>query len=64
MTPSWQAPHFGPPVEQQLPLEPIVVKPLREIGKYGGTWRRAFTSVADLENGNRICSADKPLFVD
>jgi peptide/nickel transport system substrate-binding protein len=53
-----------PPVEQRLPLEPMVVKPLHEIGKYGGTWRRAFTGPADLENGNRICSTDKPLFVD
>jgi peptide/nickel transport system substrate-binding protein len=53
-----------PPVEQRLPAEPMVVKPLREIGKYGGTWRRAFTGPADVENGNRICSTDKPLFVD
>ena len=53
-----------PPVEQRLPLEPMVVKPLREIGRYGGTWRRGFTGPADLENGNRICSTDKPVFVD
>ena len=32
-----------PPVEQRLPAEPLVVKPVHEIGKYGGTWRRAFT---------------------
>ena len=34
-----------PPVEKRLP-EPsqlFVVKPLHEIGKYGGNWRRAFT---------------------
>src|SRR5437763_781196 len=24
-----------PPVEQRLPAEPLVIKPLREIGKYG-----------------------------
>jgi peptide/nickel transport system substrate-binding protein len=53
-----------PPVEQRLPEEPMVIKPLHEIGRYGGTWRRAFTGPADLENGNRICSTDKPLFVD
>ncbi len=53
-----------PPIEQRLPEEPMVIKPLHEIGKYGGTWRRAFTGVADLENGNRICSTDKPIFVD
>ena len=53
-----------PPVQQRLPEEPMVVKPLHEIGRYGGTWRRAFTGPADLENGDRICSTDKPLFVD
>ena len=26
-----------PPVEQRLPAEPVVVKPLRKVGKYGGT---------------------------
>jgi peptide/nickel transport system substrate-binding protein len=55
-----------PPVEKRLP-EPsqlFVVKPLREIGKYGGTWRRAFTGPADHENGNRINSADKILTFD
>ena len=44
-----------PPVEQRVPAEPLVWQPLNEIGKYGGTWRRAFTGPADGENGNRIC---------
>ena len=38
-----------PSVDNRLP-EPsqlFVVKPLREIGKYGGNWRRAFTGPAD-----------------
>jgi len=55
-----------PPVEKRLP-EPsqlFVVKPLHEIGKYGGNWRRAFTGPADHENGNRINSADKILTFD
>ncbi len=51
-----------PPVAQRVPAEPMVWKPLNEIGKYGGTWRRAFTGPADGENGNRIQSSDKPLF--
>ncbi|HEX7629711.1 MAG TPA: ABC transporter substrate-binding protein, partial [Candidatus Methylomirabilis sp.] len=34
------------------------------VGKYGGTWRRAFTGPADAENGNRIVSTDKILFWD
>src|ERR1700676_2515965 len=45
-----------PPVEQRIPAEPMVWKPLSEIGKYGGTWRRAFTGPGDVENGNRINS--------
>jgi len=53
-----------PPVEQRVPDEPLVVKPLHEIGKYGGLWRRAFTGVADKENGNRIVAVDKLLFMD
>ena len=55
-----------PPVEQRLP-EPadlMVVRPLKEIGKYGGRWRRAFTGPADNENGNRIVSTDKILMFD
>ena len=53
-----------PPVEQRLPSEPLVLKPLRQTGKYGGTWRRAFLGPGDGENGNRIRAGDKPLFWD
>ncbi len=53
-----------PPVEKRLPDEPMVVKPLQSIGRYGGTWRRGFTGPGDGENGNRIVSTDKILFWD
>jgi peptide/nickel transport system substrate-binding protein len=53
-----------PPVEQRVPDEPLVLKPLRETGKYGGTWRRGFTGPADGENFNRVMGAEKPLHVD
>jgi peptide/nickel transport system substrate-binding protein len=55
-----------PPVDKRLPDQSqlFVVKPLNEIGKYGGNWRRAFTGPADHENGNRINSADKILTFD
>jgi len=53
-----------PPVEQRLPADILVIKPLHEIGKYGGTWRRAFLGPGDSENGNRIRAGDKPLFWD
>jgi peptide/nickel transport system substrate-binding protein len=55
-----------PAVDKRLPesSQLFVIKPLREIGKYGGNWRRAFTGPADHENGNRINSADKILTFD
>jgi peptide/nickel transport system substrate-binding protein len=53
-----------PPVEKRLPEDVMVIKPVHEIGKYGGTWRRGFTGPADGENGNRIVSTDKILFWD
>jgi peptide/nickel transport system substrate-binding protein len=51
-----------PPVAERLPVEPLVWQPLNEIGKYGGTWRRAFTGPGDVENGNRINASDKCFF--
>lgn len=53
-----------PPVEQRVPDEPCVTKPLNEIGKYGGTWRRGFTGASDGENGNRMVAVDKWIFWD
>src|SRR5947209_3266645 len=51
-----------PPVEQRLPQEPLVIKPLQTVGRYGGTWRRGFIGPSDGENGNRINATDKLLF--
>ncbi|MDN3567210.1 ABC transporter substrate-binding protein [Paeniroseomonas aquatica] len=53
-----------PPVAQRLPQDLMVIQPLRGVGKYGGTWRRGFIGPGDSENGNRLMSADKPLFFD
>ena len=53
-----------PPVKDRLPAEPLVVKPVHSVGKYGGTWRRGFTGPGDVENGNRINASDKLLFWD
>ena len=53
-----------PPVDKRVPEEPMVIKPLQSIGRYGGTWRRGFTGPGDGENGNRIVSTDKILFWD
>lgn len=33
-----------PPVDERLPVEPLVIEPYNEIGQYGGTWHRFDTS--------------------
>jgi peptide/nickel transport system substrate-binding protein len=54
-----------PPVKQRIGEDPLVIKPVHEIGKYGGTWRRGFTGPADLWNGVRTASGpDSLLFMD
>src|SRR5881397_1134081 len=53
-----------PPVQEGIGQDPLVVKPLREIGKYGGTWRRGFTGPFDTSNGHRAAQNDKLLFFD
>jgi peptide/nickel transport system substrate-binding protein len=53
-----------PPVAQRLPSEPMVLKGVESIGRYGGTWRRGFIGPSDGENGNRINASDKLLFWD
>lgn len=42
-----------PPVEERLPKNPLVIEPADGIGKYGGTWFRAFTGPADGQNMER-----------
>jgi peptide/nickel transport system substrate-binding protein len=53
-----------PPVAQRVPEDPLVLRPLRAVGRYGGTWRRGFIGPGDVENGNRINASDKLLFWD
>jgi peptide/nickel transport system substrate-binding protein len=53
-----------PPVQERIGQDPLVVKPLREIGKYGGTWRRGFTGPFDTSNGHRAAQNDKLLYYD
>ncbi|HRU32772.1 MAG TPA: ABC transporter substrate-binding protein [bacterium] len=35
------------PVKERLPKEPLVIVPVEEVGRYGGTWRRAAIGIAD-----------------
>src|SRR5687767_3089587 len=52
-------------VAERVGQDPLVIKPLHEIGKYGGTWRGGFTGPADFWNGFRCCSGpDHLLFWD
>jgi peptide/nickel transport system substrate-binding protein len=55
-----------PPVEERLPVpeDLLVIEPLEEIGKYGGTWRRGFTGPGDQQNGERVAGGDRLLFWD
>src|SRR5438105_13966200 len=54
-----------PPVAERVGQDPLVIKPLHEIGKYGGSWRGGFTGPADFWNGYRCCSGpDHLLFWD
>jgi peptide/nickel transport system substrate-binding protein len=40
-----------PPVAERVGQDPLVIKPLHQTGKYGGTWRRGFSGPADFWNG-------------
>lgn len=50
-----------PPVEERVGPEPLVLKPVHEIGKYGGTWRRGFIGPNDSANATRAVFHDRPL---
>jgi peptide/nickel transport system substrate-binding protein len=45
-----------PPVVERIGQDPLVIKPVHEVGKYGGIWRRGFSGPADFWNGIRCCS--------
>src|SRR5687767_15369813 len=53
-----------PPVAERIGQDPLVIKPLKEIGRYGGTWRRGFTGAFDTSNAHRAAQNDKLLYYD
>ena len=53
-----------PAVQERIGQDPLVMRPLREIGRYGGTWRRGFTGPFDTSNGHRVAQNDKLLYYD
>jgi len=53
-----------PAVAERIGQDPLVIKPVHEIGQYGGTWRRGFIGPADVFNGFRAAMNDKILYFD
>jgi len=43
-----------PPLEDRLPLEPLVVEPVESVGKYGGTWHRGWKGIKDFHCFGRL----------
>ncbi len=50
-----------PPVQERIGTEPLVIKPVHEIGKYGGTWRQGFTGPGDIWNAWRAATGPDSL---
>jgi peptide/nickel transport system substrate-binding protein len=54
-----------PPVEERIGLDPLVIEPLNQIGRYGGTLRRAFIGPSDYQGGARFTTGpDSLLYFD
>jgi peptide/nickel transport system substrate-binding protein len=43
-----------PSVDQRIPSNPRVIKPLEAVGKYGGTWHRAYRGPSDRVGPSKI----------
>ena len=43
-----------PPVSQRLPAEPLTVKAVESVGRYGGTWHRGWRGIKDFHCFGRI----------
>ena len=43
-----------PKVEERLPKEPMVIKPVERIGDYGGSWMRVYKSSWDTQVFHRV----------
>jgi peptide/nickel transport system substrate-binding protein len=45
-----------PAVKERVGADPLVIRPVHEIGKYGGTWRQGFTGPGDVWNAWRAAT--------
>ena len=43
-----------PKIEDRLPVNPIVVLPIKSVGQYGGTWHRGWTGIKDFHCFGRL----------
>ncbi len=50
-----------PPVKDRVGPDPLVIKPLHEIGKYGGTLHHGFTGPGDVWNAWRLATGPDSL---
>jgi peptide/nickel transport system substrate-binding protein len=50
-----------PPVRDRVGPEPLVLKPVHEIGRYGGTLRHGFTGPGDIWNAWRLATGPDSL---
>jgi peptide/nickel transport system substrate-binding protein len=50
-----------PPVAERIGEDPLVLRPLNDIGVYGGTIRRAYLGVSDAKNASFFCSGPDTL---
>lgn len=50
-----------PKVSDRVGPEPLVIKPVHEIGKYGGTWHQGFTGPGDVWNAWRVATGPDSL---
>lgn len=50
-----------PPVATRIGQDPLVLKPVHEVGKYGGTLRRGFLGTGDRQNAARFCAGPDSL---
>ena len=53
-----------PPVTKRLPSEPLVVNPIEEVGRYGGTVKVLYTNLVTLEDGLNIMREENILTLD
>ncbi|HEU5475932.1 MAG TPA: ABC transporter substrate-binding protein [Actinophytocola sp.] len=50
-----------PPVDQRVGSDPLVLKPVHGVGRYGGQIRRGFIGQSDFQNAVRFCSGPDSL---